>query len=437
MVSIIFTAFYWFLFNGLIYRFENLQFLAYKRWVSLALFNAKCLAGIGLWLVYTFYYTQTEQNDVHKFYNDAVVLHEAALESPGIFFDLMTTNQSNKFEKDEYRYYLDKMKNWNRHFDEAPVNENRLVIRANALLMLVTNKFYVVHILVMCFLAYIGWLLFYNALYRQYPATNWLLALPALFLPSVLCWSSAVLKEPFLVLGMGLLFNGLLVFQFTLKNVLKVVFGIWLIVQIKFYVLMCIAPAAFAFVLYASRSGFRFVAIKYMTIVVLCVTLVTLVSYTTSVNAFQILANKQEHTIKEARYFNAGSVVELNPVSNLHELLVATPLGLRNVLARPYPWESKNLMMLISSAETHVFLFYCIWLAYLSIKYRKVPDNTALLLFAAAMLYFVLIGISTPVLGNLVRYKSVMLPVFIASLILALPKVRLLQRYELLFLQKP
>lgn len=434
-MSIVISAIYWLLFNGLIYRLDKLQLVAYKRWVSLALFNAKFLAGIGLWLIYTFYYTNTEQNDVYKFYKDAVVLHEAAHEAPGIFFDLMTTNQSNKFEKDEYQHYLNRMKNWNRHFDEAPVNENRLVIRANALLMLITNKVYAVHILVMCFLSYLGWLLFYNSLYRQYSVLNWLLALPVLFLPSVLCWSSAVLKEPFLVLGMGLMFSGVLPLCFNLKNIWKLVVGVWLIVQVKFYVLVCIAPAIFALLLFASKNSLRFLVSKYTAVVVVCIALVTIVSYTTSVNAFQILANKQKHTINEALYFNAGSLIELSPVNNLRALLVASPLGLRNVLARPYPWECKNLMMWVSSIETLFILFYTLWLICLLSKHKALWSNVAFCLLTLCLLYFVLIGVSTPVLGNLVRYKSVMLPVFITSLVLMLPSISLPKWLQSVFVQ--
>jgi hypothetical protein len=84
--EILLTTLYLLLFNFLIYRFRMFQFRNYKPFITHLLFNLKFVAGIGLWLIYTFYYKETWKNDVHKFYNDALVLRDVADKIPGHFF---------------------------------------------------------------------------------------------------------------------------------------------------------------------------------------------------------------------------------------------------------------------------------------------------------------------------------------------------------------
>src|SRR5687768_10673021 len=90
IIKILLTLFYLLLFNFLIYRFRKFQFRNYKPFVTHLIFNLKFVVGIFIWLIYTFYYKDLQNNDVHKFYNDAILLHDVAYENPKAFFQLMT-----------------------------------------------------------------------------------------------------------------------------------------------------------------------------------------------------------------------------------------------------------------------------------------------------------------------------------------------------------
>jgi hypothetical protein len=151
LYAVLLTSFYLLLFNILLYRFGMFQLPRLKPWLTLALFNLKFLAGVFSWAVYTFYYTDVKNNDVHKYYSDAVILQQYGVQNPLSFAKVMVGDDGALDARVEAA-----MKNWHRNFDEAPFNENRTVIKLNAFLLFFSFNTYFVHILFMCFISLIG-----------------------------------------------------------------------------------------------------------------------------------------------------------------------------------------------------------------------------------------------------------------------------------------
>lgn len=417
----LFTLLYLGLFNFLIYKFKRLQFKSYKPFVTFLLFNAKFVVGIFIWFIYTFYYKDVQNNDVHKFYTDALTLHEIREYNPQVFSDLMIFGSS--FDKQNN---VRKLKNWTRNFDEAPINENRTVIRLNALLMFVSFKTYFVHILFFCFFSLVGWVLLTNAILSFAPDRNAILALPVLFLPSVLFWTSGVMKEPLLVLGLGLLLSGILYFRLSWQPVVKVLAGFIIVLASKFFVLVCLAPGLIAFVLFGRKQNIAFVVAKYAVVTVLLLLVAFNMHYLVPrINLQQMLLNKQTHSVKEAIYAKAGSRIDI-PVLEDNALSIAKVafVGARNALFRPTLLESKNIMMALSAAENFIIIPFLLLFIF-STNWRS-PHNLNLFLFLLtfSLAYFALVGMCTPVLGNLVRYRTPLTPVFMFAFIIKMdPKL--------------
>ncbi len=415
--EILLTLFYLFFFNFLIYRFTRFQFRNFKPVITHIIFNLKFLVGILIWCIYTFYYKGVQNNDVHKFYTDALVLRNVANENPQAFITLLYKNDAALSE------YTAPMKNWVRNFDEAPFNENQTIIRLNAVLMFVSLKTYFVHILFFCFLSLIGWLLLTNSILSFTDEKNSILALPVLLLPSVLFWTSGVMKEPLLVLGLGLLISGILDFGFRntdLKTGVKILIGFLVILLTKFFVLACLLPAVVAFLLFPKNENPVFVWSKYLVVtVVMLLVAFNIHSLVPRINLLQMLVNKQTNSIKEAEYFKAGSRIEIPALkNNVVSILKTAVLGIWNTLFRPYVWETKNVMMLMSAAENIIVLTFLI--GFISASNWSDPKNINLflLLTTFSLSYFALVGMCTPVLGNLVRYRTPLLPIFLFAFII-------------------
>jgi hypothetical protein len=418
LIKIPATVFYLLLFNFLIYRYKIFQFRRYRPLITHLIFNLKFVAGIFIWLIYTFYYKDVQNNDVHKFYNDALVLHQVKEKDAGVFWYAMAFGDG----------YCDKgnltgaLKNWNRNFDEAPFNENRTIIRLNALMMFISFKTYFVHVLFFCFISLLGWILLTNAVFSFVDARNAIVALPVLLLPSVLFWTSGVMKEPLLILGLGLCVSAMVDRQRSMVTLLKLICGALIILFTKFFVLACLLPAATSFFLFREKESRKFILLKYVLVSFVFVPLAFNINrLIPRISPVQMLANKQAHAMKEASYFKAGSKIEIPEIDNSPlSMLKAAGIGTWNTILRPYLWEAKNIMMLASAVE-NVFVITWVLMCISSTNWRKMQNlNLALFLLTFSLGYFAIVGMATPVLGNLVRYKAPLLPLFMFAFIVVM-----------------
>ncbi len=412
--EIFLTTFYLLFFNLLIYRFKIFQFKNFKPLVTHVLFNLKFVVGIFIWFIYTFYYKDVQNNDVHKFYNDALILRNTANENPQAFFQLLIGK-----EDESALLFASQMKNWERNFDEAPVNENKTIIRLNALLIFLSFKTYFVHILFMCFMSLVGFILITNSIFGFTDIKNSLLAIPVLFLPSVLFWTSGVMKEPVLILGLGLFVYSITHWG-TRNSISALATGSLIILFTKFFVLACLLPATIAYLLFRKNETPKFILLKYLFInLVLLLLAFNVRNIVPKINLQQMLINKQTHSVKEAEYFKAGSRIEIPELKDdVVSILKTSAVGIWNTITRPYVWETKNMMMLASAVENFFIIpFLLMWNAF---RNRKHSTNLNLFLFllTVSLTYFAIVGICTPALGNLVRYKTPLLVLFMFAFII-------------------
>ncbi len=412
--EILFSALYFLLLNFIVVKVRRLQLSAFKPWVSVALLNAKFFAGLCLWLIYTFYYTDTANNDAHKFYRDALVLYQVKSESPKVFCTLLFSPTTDSTAN----IYAARMQNWERNFDEAPVNENRTVIRLNTLLLFISGKTYFVHVLIMCFISFIGCLLIANVLIPYLPQKNVGYILPVLFLPSVLLWASGVMKEPLLVLGLGLFVYGLLAKVSFIWRLAAVFIGGLILLSVKFYVLACILPAGFAYLIASRLRTNPAIISVYIISHLLVILLAFNLQNVSNINAMQMLVNKQQHAVKEAGYFRAGSTIAVPVITaDAISILKATPKALFNTLMQPTVLTARKPVVLFNAIENLLVLGFLIYLTAYGNWKNAAHLNVAFFLLSASVVYFVVIGICTPVAGNLVRYKAPLLPLFLFALL--------------------
>jgi hypothetical protein len=191
--------------------------------------------------------------------------------------------------------------------------------------------------------------------------------------------------------------------------------GFVLLLIIKYFLLLCILPALIVYYLFAEKKSLKPNLLKYSAVLVLSLIGIVLIApVNKKLDFIRMIAKKQKHAIDEAHYMKAGSYSEVPMVEqHIGSIVKNLPIGLWNSMLKPYLWQSKNPMMLLSAAENVVLLLLLI----LALPYRRRDGNldyNILFFMLTVMLpYLCFIGIMTPVLGNLVRYKVVMLPLII------------------------
>jgi hypothetical protein len=136
-------------------------------------------------------------------------------------------------------------------------------------------------------------------------------------------------------------------------------------------------------------------------------------------NLTDLLYRKQQAFFLLAENAKAGSVISI-PVLDpgILSLLMNAPYGFFTSLLRPLITDSESVMILISAVEnTLILLFGAYCLFNIRIQNLKGSVIPAFCIFYCVSLY-VLIGMITPILGAIVRYKAQALPFLVILFII-------------------
>ena len=140
--------------------------------------------------------------------------------------------------------------------------------------------------------------------------------------------------------------------------------------------------------------------------------------------SLSMIAQTAKITAYDIRFWtgrDAGSGYTLGELDGtFNSLLSLAPQAINVTLFRPYLWEVKNPLMLISSIESTILMGLFIFLGMTSGRYffyaARDPIYTFCLIFSIIFAFGV--GVSTFNFGTLSRYKIPLLPFFLVALII-------------------
>ena len=394
-------------------------FKGLSNWALLCSWGIRAFASIILLYVYTSIYPLRKEADVFKYYDDGIMLSEIAADQPAAFTRIMlgTWNAHDLV-------YLNRLNYWFRSYDHGISNDNRVVIRVNALLNLVTRGSYGLNLLVFLALSWLGsyWLfqLFFGL--SSSKITSYLCAF---LVPSTIFWSSGILKEALLIFAIG----GFLYSIFRLNQRVRwdmILLGalcLTLLSFLKIYILLTLLPIVLISWLWNRTKSVRITIGSVVAIC--CLVALSHVLLFPEWSFLSTLQGKQFDFIQMAHAVNAGSVVPIIPMDgSLLTIIKLIPLGIWNVLVYPDVGMLKNTQSLVAFLENVFFL-----LVLLGVMFRfkgiswRLDWRFPMLLFSLAV--FSLVGMTAPVVGAMVRYKAPVLPFLLMSLLhYQLPRVK-------------
>ena len=149
----------------------------------------------------------------------------------------------------------------------------------------------------------------------------------------------------------------------------------------------------------------------------------------------ELLSNKQAEFVDLAHDYHANSTIPINYLAPSEwNAFANTPQALWHSFFRPYPFESSNLLYQLSGFEN---LFFGLLMIVVLLNFKN--PKSASPLFWVAVFYtfslFELIGLVTPVMGAIVRYKIQALP-FLFFLLIYLTDFDKLKRRIMIFSSK-
>jgi hypothetical protein len=407
----LFPALAWFMvLSGLAYFFPLFHPKKKYNALFLGLFTLKTVVGILVWWIYTYYYTDRSTSDIYRFFNDARVAYDLLGTRPDLYLKLITGIDGHS---PELLTIYDIMNNWYKSFDDGFINENRTLIRMNALLMPLTNGSYFGNLVIVCFAGTLAQAYLFKAVTAAFAVNHlFLFALLNLW-PSELFWSSALMKEPMLMIGLALAIGSVVYLKKEKKITPMLIFlpGVFLILYSKFYVgVALIMPLMALFITKATAGVRKSMSISLFLFLLLPFLVLLWGKLAPQRDIPKLIAAKKNAFANVAESTNAGSafhIPALNP--DLCSLTALAPTGITNALFRPFPQDADSLMEWAAVAENTLFL--CL-IAFLTFRIsRNAPWRSFsfnLILFGIIVL--VLGGITVNISGALVRYKMPVIP---------------------------
>jgi hypothetical protein len=354
--------------------------------------------------------------DSHAFFRDAQVIVQSLHSNPGDYINMIlgTADEGRFIEK----YGI--INTWNN--EDVVYNDNRTVIRLNALIGLISGGIYNVHVVFFAFISMLGLMGIFKAT-RLVTTQNPYLLFAAIFLiPGVLFWFSLASKESILIFALGMLLYHcirLLTVSRSAGNMLGMFLAGYLFIHIKAYVLVLITPCLLAFT-WVHVTGNRLALLKYLIIyTVLGVLLFNLKYLMNGFDPVNIVFMKRMNFEAFADLVpkDMSSYITIPDISSdWLSILKASPLAISVVFMRPYLWESESLLITFAAIE-NILLILMVAIGFIYFSFVTMMRNINLLLFCIffVLTVYLLIGITTPVMGAMVRYKVPALP-FLALL---------------------
>ena len=388
-----------------VFRFENISNIH----LSLA-FITKLFGAFILYYVYTEIYRDRQTADIFKFYDDSLILAQVFFDSPVDFIKIIMGIHEDHFLMD----YFINMNHWDNSYESVITNESRIVIKICSIINLISFNNYSVNVITFTMMGYIGIILSIKSIASLFPSKYALHLFWCIVLcPSIFIWSAGILKEPLILLGIGMFIFGII--PLTKKKEKKGVnwvltsAGLIILLKVKLYIFCCILPTAIVLVLSTNKKYKPLPLLLGIYLFILSVVLALHLNKF-GFDPIKLISIKQQDFTNLATFYKAGSYFEIPLInSNFLDFLTAIPMGLFNGLFRPLPWDiEKTIHMLPFIESCLIFTFISIVLfRFISQKvYLNMKDNMYLVGFSSfTFLLYTLIGITTPVVGALVRYK--------------------------------
>ena len=378
-------------------------------------FALKFGISLTLFYIYTDVYTDRAEADIFKYFDDSEFITNALWTNPMDFLRLLFGfGIENDYFFDNYYIY---MNNWDRAYDSNIYNDSHTIIRINAVIRLVSFGAYHVHSLFFCMFSMIGTVAIFKVVKDHFVYLKKTLILVLFFLPSVFIWTSGVLKEGVLIMALGgMLYaiNKVLENKNRRESFLLIIITLFLMLYIKFYVLIAFLPAIICY-LVAHFTSFKKALVYGVLLGCFGIIVMNSKHIPPHIDMVKILERKQSDFKRLAEWQHAGSEFELTSVEpNFIGIAKVVPEGLLNCFIRPLPWNAKNKMYYPAIIENLLIIMLLLGVALAfynrEIYLKNEAKNLLWFCFVFTLLLFIIIGITTPVGGALVRYKVPALP---------------------------
>lgn len=425
-MQIILASAYCAVFIYFLRKFKFFKTEGIPEWWPTALFLLKVVAGVALGLLYTYHYTDTKTTDTWKFFNDSRIMFGALKEHPYDFFRMITGYDSEAPELRKYYLAMDAWLNKNMLF-----NDNKTIIRLNAFFHLISLGYYYVHVVLLNCLSFTGLFCLFKVFHRILNSASKELMILTFLFPSVLFWGSGLLKDGLLLFGLGFFiyqFYCLMNEKITFKRVLLFLIGLGLMSITKFYIINLMAPGAAAWWItkkFNLKHGFINALVLYLLFFIAAFNFYLI---RPEYDLSAILYWKQFNFYGFANSVDSKSLIEIPRLGfSSWSIIKNVPEAWFTTFFRPFVTDIHGNPLILLAVLENLSMIALLIIAIFTFQKPSFTDSgffwmSVFFIFTL----FALIGLTTPVLGAIVRYKIPALP-FLGFVLMNLTRKRMLK----------
>jgi hypothetical protein len=394
-----------------------------RRYYMPALY-VKFFGAIFIGLIYAYYYWG---GDTYNFFWHTKVINSSWNDSFSTWFKLIT--RQSPVTNPEIYYYTRQMEWYN-----DPASYTVAVIAS--FFGLLSGTTYMPIAIMFAFFSFTGIWAMYRTFVNLYPKLHKELAIAFLFIPSTFVWGSGIFKDTICVFGLGWLtyttFRTFVNRDFSPKNIVILMLSFYLVYRTKVYILVAFMPAVAIWLLTTYSSKVKSVALRFVTkLAFLGIAAVAFFFFARVFSAelqkysLENIANTAATTRGWLTYASGdeGSSYDLGEFDpSIAGMLKKFPQAVAVTLFRPFPWEARKVIVMLSALEALFFIYFTI----MAFKNNGVgttfkligKDPNVLFCLVFALIFAFAVGISSYNFGALSRYKIPCLPFYGAFILI-------------------
>ncbi len=385
--------------------------------------TVRIIGALAVGFIYQFYYSGGDTFAYHTY--GSRYIWNAFMDDPINGFDLLFSN--GKYNSESFKYAS---QIWY-YRDQASF----FVIRVCSVFDLLTFSSYSGTAVLFSVIGFLGaWLLF-QAFYKIYPGLHKWIAISCLFIPTVFFWGSGIFKDTLTLAALGIatfyIFKMIASSHYSWRYLLMILICFWVIYSIKIYILLCFLPAVILWVFIKKMVNVRnmmgkILLIPFMLLMVAVMGYYAIVKVGEDDPRYNVnkIAETAMITAYDIRYGWGARTGETSGYDlgeldgSFGSMIRLAPQAINVSLFRPYLWEVKNPLMLLSALESLAFVWITLYVLYKArgkiISTLKNPEVAFCLIFSIVFAFSV--GISTYNFGTLSRYKIPLIPFYLIGL---------------------
>lgn len=403
MYYLLFTC-YLIIFCWLITRTQFFKKSQLGNRILIALFLVKVFVGLINAYINLYY---LPVSDSVAFHLDGIQEYHLLFQNPWEYF-------TNIFQTGRHSYG-NLLESSNSYWNDTRSN---LIIKMLSVFDIFSRTNFFINSLFYNFLVFFGPVALYRVFIKIFPAYKYVLIICIFLLPSVIFFSSGIHRDGLIYLSLSMVIHHLFFMmknnRYPLKQILITLLFLLIIFLIRNFVFIILTPPLVAWIISEKRPN-RTPLIFAGIYLVVGILFFSTVYLPPAYNLPAHVSSRQTDFIEIAK--NGASAIKINPLyPNFRSFLINIPQALNHSFLRPYLSEHNNLLYIPSSVE--IFLFEILLLLFIFFRKRNATIYP-IVYFSVffTLTTFIVIGYTIPILGAIVRYRSIYFPFIIIPIV--------------------